>query len=85
MEGFKGRSLFTSSKPAYGKASLDLFWRRNEGLEESDNLPDTDVIATRAADTAMDRVESRRPPSRPRTIPRITAEFDERNINPKET
>jgi len=27
------------------KASLDIFWRRDESLEESDNLPDPDVLA----------------------------------------
>ena len=27
------------------KASLDIFWLRDESLEESDNLPDPDVLA----------------------------------------
>jgi hypothetical protein len=27
------------------KAVLDIFWLRDEGLEESDNLPDPDVLA----------------------------------------
>jgi len=27
------------------KASLDIFWPRDESLEESDNLPDPDVLA----------------------------------------
>jgi type I restriction enzyme M protein len=27
------------------KASFDIFWLRNESLEESDNLPDPDVLA----------------------------------------
>ena len=27
------------------KASLDVFWLRYESLEESDNLPDPDVLA----------------------------------------
>jgi len=27
------------------KASLDVFWLRDESLEESDNLPDPDVLA----------------------------------------
>lgn len=26
-------------------ASLDIFWLRDESLEESDNLPDPDVLA----------------------------------------
>ena len=27
------------------KASLDIFWLRDENLEDSDNLPDPDVLA----------------------------------------
>jgi hypothetical protein len=27
------------------KASLDIFWLSDESLEESDNLPDSDVLA----------------------------------------
>jgi type I restriction enzyme M protein len=27
------------------KASLDIFWLRDESLEESDNLPDPDLLA----------------------------------------
>ena len=27
------------------KASLDIFWLRDESLEERDNLPDPDVLA----------------------------------------
>lgn len=27
------------------KASLDIFWLRDETLEESDNLPDPDILA----------------------------------------
>jgi type I restriction enzyme M protein len=27
------------------KASLDIFWLRDESLEECDNLPDPDVLA----------------------------------------
>ena len=27
------------------KASLDIFWLKDESLEESDNLPEPDVIA----------------------------------------
>ena len=27
------------------KATLDIFWLRDESLEESDNLPDPDVLA----------------------------------------
>ena len=27
------------------KASLDIFWLRDESLEDSDNLPDPDILA----------------------------------------
>jgi len=27
------------------KASLDIFWLKDESLEESDNLPEPDIIA----------------------------------------
>jgi hypothetical protein len=27
------------------KANLDIFWLQEESLEESDNLPDSDVLA----------------------------------------
>jgi type I restriction enzyme M protein len=30
---------------ARDKASLDIFWLKDESLEESENLPDPDVIA----------------------------------------
>ena len=29
----------------HDKASLDIVWRRDKSLEESDNLPDPDVLA----------------------------------------
>jgi type I restriction enzyme M protein len=32
------------------KASLDIFWLKDESLESSDNLPDPDVIATEIAE-----------------------------------
>jgi type I restriction enzyme M protein len=32
------------------KASLDLFWLKDESLEDSDNLPDPDVIAQEIVD-----------------------------------
>ena len=32
------------------KASLDIFWLRDESLEESDNLPDSDVLAQEIVD-----------------------------------
>lgn len=32
------------------KVSLDIFWLRDESLESSDNLPDSDVIAEEIAE-----------------------------------
>ena len=32
------------------KTSLDIFWLRDESLEESDNLPDPDVLAQEIVD-----------------------------------
>jgi type I restriction enzyme M protein len=32
------------------KASLDIFWFRDESLEDSDNLPDPDVLAQEIVD-----------------------------------
>ena len=32
------------------KASLDIFWLKDESLEASDNLPDPDVIALEIVD-----------------------------------
>ena len=32
------------------KASLDIFWLRDESLEDSDNLPDPDVLAQEIVD-----------------------------------
>jgi len=48
-----GRESFTSPWRAYDydelinrdNASLDIFWLRDESLEEFDNLPDPDVLA----------------------------------------
>jgi hypothetical protein len=39
-------NFFTFDLPHYcHKASLDIFWLRDESLEESDNLRDPDVLA----------------------------------------
>ena len=35
---------------ARDKASLDIFWLKDESLEASDNLPDPDVIAQEIVD-----------------------------------
>jgi len=32
------------------KASLDIFWLRDKSLEDSDNLPDPDVLAQEIVD-----------------------------------
>jgi type I restriction enzyme M protein len=37
--------MITTNSPTATKASLDIFWLRDESLEESDNLPDPDVLA----------------------------------------
>ena len=34
----------------HDKASLDIFWLRDETLEESDNLPNPDVLAQEIVD-----------------------------------
>lgn len=39
------------------KVSLDLFWLRDEGLEDGDNLPDPDVLATEIADDLQAALE----------------------------
>ena len=40
-------TILISSKVTHqrDKASLDIFWPRDESFEESDNLPDPDVLA----------------------------------------
>ncbi len=40
-----GASTTTRSSIARDKASLDIFWLKDEALEDSDNLPPPDVIA----------------------------------------
>ena len=37
--------IFNKARINRDKASLDIFWLRDESLEESDNLPDPDVLA----------------------------------------
>ena len=36
------------------KINLDIFWLRDESLEDSDNLPDPDVIALEIAENLED-------------------------------
>src|SRR5437773_12137625 len=38
----KGSAVFSRCRD---KDSLDIFWLRDESLEESDNLPDSDILA----------------------------------------
>jgi len=42
---------------ARDKASLDIFWLRDESLSESDNLPPPDVIAQEIVDDLEAAVE----------------------------
>ena len=39
------------------KASLDIFWLRDESLEESDNLPDPNVLAQEIVEDLEDAHE----------------------------
>jgi len=39
------------------KVNLDIFWLRDESLEDSDNLPDPDVIAREIAENLEDALE----------------------------
>jgi type I restriction enzyme M protein len=43
------------------KVSLDIFWLKDDSLEDSANLPDPDVLATDIAEdlrTALDQFEA---------------------------
>ncbi|MBI3000705.1 MAG: hypothetical protein HYY46_19975 [Deltaproteobacteria bacterium] len=43
------------------KASLDIFWLRDESLEESNNLPNPDVLAQEIVDdleAALEQIET---------------------------
>jgi type I restriction enzyme M protein len=39
------------------KVNLDIFWLRDESLENTDNLPDPDVIALEIAENLEDALE----------------------------
>ena len=39
------------------KASLDIFWLKDESLEESENLPEPDVIAREIAEDLQNALE----------------------------
>ncbi|MBU2574781.1 MAG: SAM-dependent methyltransferase, partial [Elusimicrobia bacterium] len=46
---------------ARDKANLDIFWLKDDSLEDSDNLPDPDIIAAEIADnleTALEQFNS---------------------------
>jgi type I restriction enzyme M protein len=43
------------------KVSLDIFWRKDESLEDSDNLPAPEVLATEiveSLETALEQFKS---------------------------
>lgn len=45
---------------ACDKASLDIFWLRDESLEDSANLPDPHILAAEIADdlsTSLEQIE----------------------------
>jgi type I restriction enzyme M protein len=58
------------------KASLDIFWLRDESLEESDNLPDPDVLAQEIVEDLETALEQFR---------EIAADLGAEHVNPKET
>jgi type I restriction enzyme M protein len=39
------------------KASLDIFWLKDESLEESDNLPEPDIIGLEIIEDLQDALE----------------------------
>jgi type I restriction enzyme M protein len=58
------------------KASLDIFWLRDESLEESDNLPEPDVLAQEIVEDLEAALEQFR---------EIAADLGAEHANPKET
>ena len=47
---------------ARDKASLDIFWLKDESLEASDNLPEPDVVAQEIVDDLESTLEQLPPP-----------------------
>jgi hypothetical protein len=45
----------------HDKANLDIFWLKKESLEESDNLPDPDVLAREILVPGMKAWKTRQP------------------------
>jgi type I restriction enzyme M protein len=39
------------------KVSLDIFWLKDESLEDAENLPDSDVLASEIAENLEDALE----------------------------
>ena len=62
----RGRESFLRLKQLLNrdKASLDIFWLRDESLEESDNLPDLDVLAEEIVVLRLAKLRSGRPRAR---------------------
>ena len=61
VRGEPGRPLArlrpTTSIVARDKASLDIFWLRDESLEDSANLPDPHILAAEIADDLESALE----------------------------
>jgi type I restriction enzyme M protein len=58
------------------KASLDIFWLRDESLEESDNLPDPEILAQEIVEDLEAALEQLR---------EIAMDLGGEHANPKET
>lgn len=57
LKGIRARSRGLRLSYNRDKASLDIFCLRDESLEESDNLPDPDVLAQEIVDDLEAAVE----------------------------
>jgi hypothetical protein len=78
---FLSRARTPISKPQFicinrDKAGLDIFWLRDESLEESDNLPDPDVLVQEIVDDLEAALEQFR---------EIAVDLGGEHVNPKET
>jgi type I restriction enzyme M protein len=56
-EAERFRSFRYEEIVARDKASLDIFWLRDESLEDSDNLPDPDLLASEIAENLESALE----------------------------
>ncbi len=43
-QGIKANVLFFDRRPARDKVNLDIFWLRDESLEDTADFPDPDVM-----------------------------------------